>query len=86
MAQTGQRIPEYSYPHQETYINDNTVRESSVGDQEYDLKCMNVFVSSRGIDNQFIEKKSYTSYLSEYGTPNMELYGQPGYYEKESKI
>ena len=26
MAQTGQRIPEYSYPHQETYINDNTVR------------------------------------------------------------
>ena len=44
MAQTGQRIPEYSYPHQETYINDNTVRESSIGDQEYDLKCMNVFV------------------------------------------
>ena len=33
MARTGQIIPEYSYPHQETYINDNTVRESSVGDQ-----------------------------------------------------
>lgn len=79
MARTGQIIPEYSYPHQKTYINDNTIRETSVGDQEYELKCMNVFVSSRGIDNQFIEKKSYTSYLSEYGTPNMELYGQPGY-------
>ena len=56
MARTGQIIPEYSYPHQKTYINDNTVRETSVGDQEYELKCMNVFVSPRGRDNQFIEK------------------------------
>jgi len=75
----GQIIPEYTHPHVETYINDNTIFEEIVSEPESGVRFINVFTSSKGRDDVVLKKTKYTDYIEEYGNPNYKLFGQPGF-------
>lgn len=78
MASTGQIIPKYLHPHQELYINDNTVRREVTVQRPIQFKSLHVFVSNKGRDNVFLNQTSYVDYLNEYGIPVIEN-GQAAY-------
>ena len=81
MPRAGQIIPEYTVPHVQTYINDNSifteVTDVTAADDSVRLLC--VFASGKGEDNVIKKVTSLNQYLEEYGNPNFNLYGQPGY-------
>ena len=58
MPRTGQIIPQYLQPHEETYINDNTVFTDTAVEQS-GPRFLNVFVSDKGIDNVILNKKIF---------------------------
>lgn len=80
MAQSIQIVPKYSFPYVETVINDYTV----VGNDDIiEVAAENIvryifpFVSSKGIDNKFIRKRTRSAIASAYGETNWKKYGQP---------
>lgn len=80
MAQIGQIIPRYGHPHSETYINDNTEFTPAVAEEsDESFKSIFVITSAKGRDGVMVEKTNQTDYLKEFGKPNFQLYGQPGY-------
>lgn len=79
MPSIGQIIPEYLNPHVMTVINDNTIIEDEVSVGETPVRALQVFTSPKGRDNVIIPFESVSEYLKEYGNPNINLYGQPGY-------
>ena len=79
MPQSIQIVPKYTYPYVETVINDNTQVTSGVSSTRVDpiVTYAFPFVSSKGIDNVFVRKTSYDSFVSTYGNSNYKKYGQP---------
>lgn len=80
MAQTIQIVPKHSFPYVETVINDYTlVGDSSIADvsTETDVRYIYPFISSKGIDNRFIKKRTRADIVSAYGETNWKKYGQP---------
>lgn len=79
MPQSIQIVPKYSYPYVETVINDNTKVTETNTDTRIDPSVTYAFpfVSSKGVDNVFVRKTSYDSFVSTYGTSNYKKYGQP---------
>ena len=78
MPRNKQIIPEYTYPHEETYINDNSAVDlSTTESDDMTLKYMAVFASGRGKDNKLIYIPSLADYRKMYGKTNHALYGQP---------
>ena len=81
MPRAGQIIPEFTVPHVQTYINDNSIftdtTDVAAADDAVRLVC--VFASGKGEDNVVKKMTSLKNYLEEYGNPNYNLYGQPGY-------
>lgn len=79
MPRSGQIIPEYLVPHVQTYINDNTTFEDFAATPDEGTRLVCVFASSRGEDGVIKTFNNLNEYIAEYGKPNYNLYGQPGY-------
>lgn len=80
MPVVGQIIPPYLQPHVHTVINDNTEFDDQAARVVDDnVKMFYVISSRKGRDNVFLTHKDEYSWIDEYGTPNMSLYGQAGY-------
>lgn len=80
MPRQGQIIPTALVPHVETYINDNTTfTDVAATPVDNGVRSIHVFASPKGEDGVLKAITSVQEYLEEYGTPNYELYGQPGY-------
>lgn len=78
MPRSGQIIPEYLHPHEETYINDNTEYNDYTSGNSGPC-FLNVFRSAKGRDNTLVYFDSISDWVAEYGLPNYRLYGQPAY-------
>ena len=78
MPRTGQIIPEWLHPHEAVYINDNT-RYEDIAFRQTGPVFLNVFASSKGVDNKLRYFDSIVDWVKEYGLPNFRKYGQPGY-------
>jgi hypothetical protein len=80
MAQTIQIVPKHSFPYVETVINDYTlVNDTNLDEVSTDTSVRYIypFVSSKGIDNRFIRKRTRADIVSAYGETNYKKYGQP---------
>lgn len=78
MPREKQIIPKYTYPHEETYINDNSaVNFTNDVSDDMTLKYLAVFASGRGKDNTLIYIPSLTDYQRMFGKTNYAKYGQP---------
>lgn len=80
MPIVGQIQPSYLHPHVATYINDNTeFTDEAAGVVDDSIKLFYVITSKKGRDNVFLTHTNEFDWLKEYGTPNIDLYGQAGY-------
>lgn len=79
MAQVTQIVPKFSYPYVETVINDYTQVNTSDDTARVDpiVTFVFPFISSKGIDNEFVRKTSRNRFVSTYGESNYKKYGQP---------
>lgn len=77
MPRNGQIIPEYLHPHVKTYINDNTTFQETISSKEASVSFINVIASEKGRDGMVVECNSLDEYISEFGKPRYDLYGQP---------
>ena len=78
MPRSGQIIPEWLHPHEAVYINDNT-RYEDIAFRNNGPTFLNVFMSSKGVDNKLEFHDSIYNWVKEYGLPNYRKYGQPAY-------
>lgn len=77
MSSAQQIVPKYTFPHEETYINDNTSKYLT--DPENNTVVypyLSVFASSRGIDNTLVRMDSLPQYDTMYGKTDYRKYGQ----------
>ena len=80
MAQNIQIVPKYSFPYVETVVNDYTVIEDAANTDvsvDTSVKYIFPFVSSKGLDNRFVRKRTRANIVSAYGETNWKKYGQP---------
>ena len=77
MSSAQQIVPKYTFPHEETYINDNTSKylTDPVNDSVV-YPYLSVFASSRGIDNTLVRMDSLAQYDRMYGKTDYRKYGQ----------
>ena len=78
MPRDTQIIPQYSFPHEEVFINDNSAQaldDLSSSAVVYPYIC--VFAGPKGIDNKLVNINSLRAYRSMFGTTNYAKYGQP---------
>lgn len=78
MPSRGQIIPKFLHPHDEVYINDNTVYTDVTDDNTPHVRYLCVFGSSKGRD-RLMNFKNFSKWVDEYGQPNFRLYGQAPY-------
>lgn len=80
MPVVGQIQPNYLQPHAASIVNDNTeFTDTAAPIVDNSLKSFYVITSGRGRDNVFLTHENEFDWLKEYGTPNLDLYGQAGY-------
>ena len=74
-----QIIPEHVYPHQATYINDNTEVSKTYSTSSSDVTALLcVFASPKGRDNKVLTiSDGSQGFVNEYGIGPFSLYGQP---------
>lgn len=80
MAQSIQIVPKYSFPYVETVVNDYTVVadvDPNGANADSVVRYIFPFVSSKGVDNRFIRKRSRADIVSAYGETDFRKYGQP---------
>ena len=78
MSSEQQIVPKYKFPHEETYINDNTSKYlTDPEDNSVIYPYLSVFASSRGIDNVFVRMDSIKQYDAMFGNTDYRKYGQP---------
>lgn len=70
-------IPDYDHPFNVTLINDNSTitPRGSVLEDRVNYLC--IFIGGKGRDNKLIKKETKADFISEFGEPNMQKYGQP---------
>lgn len=78
MPRSGQIIPSWLHPHEATYINDNTRYEDYAENNEGPV-FLNVFMSSKGVDNKLKYYNNISAWVRDYGLPDYRRYGQPAY-------
>jgi hypothetical protein len=78
MPRSGQLIPLYIHPHDEVYINDNTVYTDYTADNDSIVRYLCIFASAKGRD-KLMNFNNFSDWLDEYGAPNYRLYGQATY-------
>lgn len=77
MSSAQQIVPKYTFPHEETYINDNTSKYlTDPVNNTVVYPYLSVFASSRGIDNTFVQMDSLPQYDTMYGKTDYRKYGQ----------
>lgn len=74
-----QIIPEHVYPHQATYINDNTEVSRTYSTSSSDVTALLcVFASPKGRDNKVLTiSNGSQGFVNEFGIGPFSLYGQP---------
>ena len=80
MASTIQIVPKFSFPYVETYVNDYTEVVDTGLEQttnEPVVRYVFPFISSKGIDNVFIRKRTRKEIVNTYGDSAYSKYGQP---------
>ena len=76
MSSEQQIVPKYKFPHEETYINDNTSKYlTDPEDNSVIYPYLSVFASSRGIDNVFVRMDSIKQYDAMFGNTDYRKYG-----------
>ena len=75
MPRSGQIIPMYQHPHDEVYINDNTVYTEYTADNTGIVRYLCLFPSSKGRDT-LLEFNNFSKWIDEYGYPNYRINGQ----------
>lgn len=78
MPRDTQIIPQYSFPHEEVIINDNSAKDlddNNVSVVSYPYIC--VFASPKGIDGKLVSVSSLKNYRAMFGNTNFKKYGQP---------
>lgn len=78
MSQAVQIVPKFSFPYVDTYVNDYTEVTDNVVEQlpeEPIVRYVFPFISSKGIDNVFIKKRTREEIVKEYGESNYSKYG-----------
>ena len=78
MPRSGQIIPLYLHPHDEVYINDNTVYTDYTADNTGIVRYLCLFPSSKGRD-KLMEFNNFSKWVNEYGYPNYRINGQLPY-------
>lgn len=78
MPRSGQIIPEYTQPHEEVYINDNTYYEDTTSDNSGPT-FLCVFAGGKGRSDRLILEKSFSKFVTEFGLPDYRKWGQPMY-------
>ena len=77
MSSAQQIVPKYTFPHEETYINDNTSKYlTDPVNNSVVYPYLSVFASSRGIDNTLVRMDSLAQYDRMYGKTDYRKYGQ----------
>lgn len=77
MSSAQQIVPKYTFPHEETYINDNTSKYlTDPVNNTVVYPYLSVFASSRGIDNTLVRMDSLPQYDTMYGKTDYRKYGQ----------
>lgn len=79
MPSTGQLIPNWRHPSETTFIYDNTKVADTENINVTSVRMLQVFASSKGIDNKLLNKNSVYRYVRDYGYPDYKRYGQPCY-------
>ena len=80
MASTIQIVPKFSFPYVETYVNDYTEVIDTLEEQlpqEPIVRYVFPFISSKGVDNVFIRKRTRGEIVKSYGDSAFSKYGQP---------
>lgn len=80
MASTIQIVPKFSFPYVETYVNDYTEVMDTLEEQipqEPIVRYVFPFISSKGVDNVFIRKRTRGEIVKTYGDSAFSKYGQP---------
>ena len=80
MASTIQIVPKFSFPYVETYVNDYTEVMDTLEEQlpeEPVVRYVFPFISSKGVDNVFIRKRTRGEIVKTYGDSAFSKYGQP---------
>lgn len=80
MASTIQIVPKFSFPYVETYVNDYTEVIDTLEEQlpqEPIVRYVFPFISSKGVDNVFIRKRTRGEIVKAYGDSAFSKYGQP---------
>ena len=80
MAQTIQIVPKFSFPYVETYVNDYTEVADTLEErlpEEPIVRYVFPFISSKGVDNVFIRKRTRGEIVKAYGDSVFSKYGQP---------
>lgn len=78
MPSSKQIVPQYTYPHEEVYITNNSGQDLTIDTDRpvvYPYLC--VFASGKGIDNKIVEINSLNAYHDIFGKANFRKYGQP---------
>ena len=75
MPRSGQIIPQYLHPHDEVYINDNTVYNDYTDDNTGIVKYLCIFPATKGRD-KLLTFNNLSKWVDEYGLPNYRLHGQ----------
>jgi hypothetical protein len=72
-----QIVPKNTFPHEETYINDNTSGAlSDVSSSTVVYPYLSVFAAERGIDRKFVKITSSKNWTAMFGKTNYRKYGQ----------
>lgn len=78
MPRETQIIPQYTYPHEAVYINDNSAVDlTETESADLSLKYLAVFAGPRGRDNKLIYITSLATYRTMFGKSDYATYGQP---------
>ena len=75
---TTQIVPQYSFPHEEVYILDNSARDLSEVEDTTNIRYyITPFVGPKGPDNKLIKIRNVASYRKTFGSTDFKKYGQP---------
>ena len=78
MPRKEQIVSQYTFPHEETYINDNTSGDyDELVDNSVKYPYLSVFASAKGIDGKLVKITSTQKYYTVFGKTNYKKYGQP---------
>ena len=78
MPRKEQIVSQYTFPHEETYINDNTSGDyDELVDNSVKYPYLSVFASAKGIDGKLVKITSTRKYYTVFGKTNYKKYGQP---------